>query len=97
MDKRIELSGFRDIDEPSLDLVHRNIGNHLRRLEEITKKLERLHITLKRIHVKEKSEKYEIHAKLLDDGKPYFAEVTDRNLLAAVDNVLHKVANEIKK
>ena len=97
MDKRVELTGFRDIDESTMEIVQKNISRHLRRLEEITKKIEHLHITLKPVHLKEKSEKYEVHAKLLDNGKVYVSEVTDRNLLIVIDLVLEKITNEIRK
>ena len=91
----IELSGFRDIDESSMAVLKKIIGNHARRISELTKKLETLHITLKPVHEREKSEKYELHAKAIDDGKLYVSEVTDRNLFVAVDTVLKKLVNEM--
>ena len=97
MDKRVELTGFRDIDEPTKDLVDRNITKHLHRIQELTSKFEHLHITLKRVHTKEKGEKYEIHGKLLDNGKVYVSEFTDRNLLKVVDGVIEKIISEIEK
>lgn len=97
MDRRVELTGFRDIDEPTMMLVQKNIDHHLRRLEEITDKLKHLHITLKKVHAKEKGEKYEIHAKADDNGKIYVATYTERNLLKVADGVLEKLVSEIRK
>ncbi|MBI2652093.1 hypothetical protein HYX00_01390 [Candidatus Woesearchaeota archaeon] len=91
----IELSGFRDIDSSSMAVLKKIIGNHAKRIAELTKKLETLHITLKPVHEREKSEKYEVHAKIIDNGKVYASEITDRNLFVAVDGVLKKLVNEL--
>ena len=91
----IELSGFRIIDSSSMVVVKKLIGSHIKRLAELTQKMETLHITLKPVHEREKGEKYEIHAKLIDNGKVFASEVTERNLLVAVDNVLKKLVNEL--
>ncbi len=95
MDGNIELSGFRNIDSSSMDVVNKLIGNYAKRIAELTKKLVKLHITLKPVHEREKSEKYEVHAKVVDDGKVYVSEVVDRNLFVAVDSVLKKIVNEL--
>ncbi|MEK6983342.1 MAG: hypothetical protein AABX33_02115 [Nanoarchaeota archaeon] len=91
----IELTGFRDIDSSSMVVLKKIIGNHARRISELTKKLETLHITLKPVHEREKSEKYQVHAKVIDNGKVYVSELTDRNLLVVIDNVLKKIVNEL--
>src|SRR3989338_1419173 len=93
--KGITLSGFRDIDSSSMALVNTAIRKHWRRMNELARKIENLHITLKQVHEREKSEKYEIHAKLLDNGKVYNSKVTEHNLLIAIDEVLNKIINEI--
>ena len=91
----IELSGFRDIDGASMVVLKKIIGNYGRRFSEIADKFESLKITMKPIHETEKSEKYEIHAQLIADGKPFVSEVVERNLFVAVDNALKKIVNEI--
>ena len=91
----IELSGFREIDSSSMIVLNKIIGNHAKRIAELTKKLETLHITLKPVHEREKSEKYELHAKVVDNGKVFASEMTDRNLFVAVDTVLKKLVNEL--
>ena len=91
----IELAGFRDIDSSSMNVLNKIIGNHAKKIAELTKKLETLHITLKPVHERQKSEKYEVHAKVLDNGKIFVSETTDRNLFVAVDTVLKKLVNEL--
>ena len=91
----IELSGFREIDPGSMIVIKKIVGNYAKRISELAKKLDVVHITLKPIHVKEKSEKYEIHAKVIDDGKVYASDITDRNLFVAIDKVLKKIVNEM--
>ena len=91
----IQLSGFRDIDGASMVVLKKIIGNYARRLSELSGKFESLHITMKPVHETEKSEKYEVHAKLMDNGKPLVSEVVERNLFIAVDNALKKIVNEL--
>ena len=91
----VQLTGFRDIDSSSMVVVKKIVGNYARRFSELADKMETLHVTLKPIHQREKSEKYEIHAKLIDNGKVYASEIVDRNLFVAVDDVLKKLANEL--
>ena len=91
----IQLSGFRDIDSSSMIVLKKIIGNYARRISELADKMQSLHVTLKPIHEREKSEQYEVHAKLIDDGKVYASEMVDRNLFVAVDSVLKKMVNEL--
>ncbi|MBI1935949.1 HPF/RaiA family ribosome-associated protein [Candidatus Woesearchaeota archaeon] len=91
----IQLAGFKGIESSAMSILNRNIRNHLRRIAELSKNNYSIHLTLKRVHEREKSEKYEIHAKVTDGGKVYASKVTDRNLLAAVDRALEKITNEM--
>ena len=91
----IELAGFRDIDSPSMAIIHTNIDNHARKISSHCEKMEKLHITLKKIHEREKGEKYDIHAKGLDNGKVFTSHVVDRNLFAAIDDALEKLVHEL--
>ena len=95
METNVELAGFRSVEESSMAVINKIITNHARRLSELTKKLEKLHITLKPIHEREKSEKYDIHVKMLDNGKVFASHFIDRNLFTAVDTALEKLANEL--
>jgi ribosome-associated translation inhibitor RaiA len=94
---QIELSGFSDLDPAQMIVVKKVIGNYARRFTELTTKFEKLAVTLKVIHEREKSEKYELHARLLDNGTQIVAEDTDRNLYFALGNLLKKVEKELEK
>ena len=91
----IELAGFREIDSSSMEILNKNINTHARRIADLAKHIHRIHITLKHVHKREKSEKYETHAKVTINGKVYASKVTDRNLFAAVDKALEKITNEV--
>jgi len=91
----IKLSGFKDIDGASMVVLKKIIGNHTRRMTELTDKFESLKVTMKPVHETEKSEKYEIHAQLMNDGKSIVSEVVERNLFVAVDDALKKIISEI--
>lgn len=92
----IELTGFSDLDGASLIVLKKIVGNYARQFSEKFKKFEKLSLTMKKVHEREKSEKYELHAMIIDGGKNYNAEVTDRNLFFVLDKVLKKVEKEIK-
>ena len=91
----IDLSGFREIDSVFMIVLKKIVGNYAKRMSELSKNFEKLSLTMKPVHQTEKSELYEIHAKLMDNGKLFVSEVTERNLFVAVDNALKKVINEI--
>lgn len=92
---QVQLAGFRKIDSSSMEIVSKNIINHAKRIAELAGGISKLHITLKPVHEREKSEIYDIHAKVTDGGKVYASHVTDRNLFVAVDKALQKVINEM--
>ncbi|MBI2541230.1 HPF/RaiA family ribosome-associated protein [Candidatus Woesearchaeota archaeon] len=91
----VQLAGFRDVDSSSMDVLRKVISTHSKRLSELAKKIDAIHITLKPIHEREKSEKYEVHAKIIDNGKAYVSKATDRSLFTAVDDALKKLVNEL--
>ena len=91
----VELSGFKDVDESSREVIRKNVDIHVRKLMTHTKNMQNLHITLKIIHQREKSEIYDVHARLKDNGKFYVSHVEDRNLFAVIDKVLEKLVHEI--
>lgn len=91
----IVLTGFRDLDGSSMVVLKKIVGNYAKKMSEISEKFESLSLTMKKVHETEKSELYEIHAKLMDNGKPVVSEVTDRNLFIAIDGVLKKIVSEI--
>ena len=91
----IELSGFKDIDSSSRDIVKTNVERHAKKISTVAKNFQNLHITLKTLHQREKSEIYDIHARLKDNGKFFVSHVSDRNLFAAVDLALEKLLHEL--
>ena len=91
----IQLSGFKDIDGASMIVLKKIIGNYGRKFSDVSDKFESLKITMKPVHETEKSEKYEIHAQLMNDGKSVVSEVVERNLFVAVDSALKKIESEI--
>lgn len=95
LDSNIQLTGFRDIDGSSMIVIKKIVGTYAKRIAELTKNMQTLHVTLKEVHEREKSEKYEVHAKVIDDGKVFASEIVDRNLFVAVDGVLKKLVNEL--
>ena len=78
-----------------MPVLNKIITTHAKRIGHLAKNLDNIHITLKAVHQREKSEKYEVHAKVTDSGKVFVSEVTERNLLTAVDKALSKVTNEM--
>ncbi|MFH1591684.1 MAG: hypothetical protein ABIC95_07225 [archaeon] len=91
----IQLTGFSALDRPNMVVVKKMVGNYARKISEACKDFQELHVTLKTVHETEKSEKYEIHARVIDKGTLHSAEVTDRNLFFAIDNLLKKILKSI--
>jgi ribosome-associated translation inhibitor RaiA len=93
----IGLTGFSELDPGTMVVVKKIVGNYAKRFSEIEKDFEKLDLTLKIVHKKEKSAKHELHAIVSARGNKYPAEVTDLNLFFALDKVLKKVENAISK
>ncbi|MBW2982008.1 hypothetical protein KY343_03955 [Candidatus Woesearchaeota archaeon] len=92
----IELSGFSEL-EPSIMIVLKKIvGNYVRRMSDKCKGFEKLTVTMKTVHAREKGEKYELHAKMIENGKSYTSSYVDRNLFIAVDSSLKAIINSLE-
>jgi len=91
----IELRGFSDIDRADMTVLKKIVGNYARKMSDTAVKFENLSLSMKRVHEREKSEKYELHAKLVANGKVTASEITDRNLFFAVDAVLKKLLTSL--
>lgn len=87
----ITLAGFKEIDKGELVVVKKIVGSYTRKLSDAVSGFESITVTLKIVHKTEGSEKYEIHAKAMVNGKPVTSEITDRNLFIGLDTVLSKV------
>lgn len=92
----IELRGFSDMDRANMVVLKKIIGSYARKMSDTIEGFEKLSLTMKKVHEREKSEKYEIHAKLLANGKVTASNVTDRNLFVVIDSVLKKLMSEIR-
>ena len=93
----IELTGFSELDSSSLRILKKIVGNYGKRFEDICQKFEKLSVTMKEVHKTEGSEKFELNAKLIDNGTNYTSSITDRNLFFAFDTVLKKLENSLVK
>ena len=93
----IELTGFSELEPAVMIVVKKIVGNYAKRVSNLVENFEQLHITLKEVHKSEKSQRFELHAKVLAGGQVYAAETTDINLFVTMDKVLKKVENEIQK
>ncbi|MBW3015881.1 hypothetical protein KY330_05655 [Candidatus Woesearchaeota archaeon] len=91
----IELTGFRELDPGSMVILKKIIGNYARKMSDLSSNFERLSLRMKPIHATEASAKFEIKAKLIDNGKAFNSEVIDRNVFVAVDSALKKLQTEI--
>lgn len=92
----IQLSGFRDLDGGKMVVLKKLIGNHVRKIAENSSKFQNIELVMKPIGPKS-SDQFELHAKLIDNGKVITAEETDRNMFVVVDKVLTKIFNNINK
>jgi len=93
----IELSGFHKLDRDTMIVMKKIVGNYAKRFSEVCAGFQKLKLKMKPVHESEHSGRYELNAMLVDNGKNYTAEYTDRNLFFAVDRVMKKIEAEIAK
>ena len=93
----IQLSGFKDLESAQMIILKKLIGTYARRFTTKSKNMELLKLSMKKVHSQEHSEKYELHAMIVDDGKQHTSTVTERNLFFAITAALKKIENEISK
>ena len=91
----ISLTGFSELEPANMIVLKKIVGNYARKMSDALKDFQKLSLTMKKIHEREKSEKYELHAKLVAD-RTYVSEVIDRNLYVAVDSALKKIMSSIE-
>ncbi len=89
----IELVGFKELEPAKLIVVKKIVGNYARRMSDSSKGFEKLTVTMKTVH----NSKYELHAKLMDNGNPIVSEVVDFNIFFALDKVLAKIMGSLEK
>lgn len=94
----IILTGFKDLDEQTQADVRRIVETHVHTIKgHVGEKFNRVNLTLKGIHKRETSQKYDVNIHLRVDNKDYYAEFIDRNLLTTIDTVFEKVQKELEK
>ncbi len=91
----IELSGFKEVDGGSMIILKKIVGTYARKFSDSLQNFEKLSVNMKQVHETEGSKKYEVHGKLIDNGKVHTAEITDRNLFTCVDSVMKKIENSL--
>jgi len=92
----IELTGFSDIDPGSMVILKKIVGNFTKKFADHNENFQKLHITMKPIHQREKGEKYEIHGRLMINSQSFSAEMIDRNLFYCLDKVMKKLESEVE-
>lgn len=91
----INLVGFRDVDGGSMIVVKKLVGNYVRKFTDRLSAFESLTLTMKQIHGSENhSGSFEVHAKVLFNGKSQHSDTTDHNLFFGVDQVLKSLEKQ---
>ena len=91
----IQLSGFKEISPGEMVVVKKIVGSYARKFSDSIKGYETLQVHLKQVHKTESSEKYELHAKLVYEGKTKSSESGERNLFVALDSALKKLESQM--
>ena len=95
--ENVVLSGFKEVDPSTMISVRRVVENHVQTLKgHFKEKFNKLRLTLKDVHKRETSQKYELHSHVIIDNKDFHSEHTDRNLLVGLDKVIKKVQAELE-
>lgn len=92
----IELVGFRELDPAKLIVVKKMVGNYARKMSEQTENFEKLVLTMKPVGQLD-AHKFELHGKLLDNGRPITSMAVDYNLFFALDKALSGVISQLRK
>ncbi|MFH1669773.1 MAG: hypothetical protein ABIA62_07645 [Candidatus Woesearchaeota archaeon] len=91
----IELVGFKELDGGSMIILKKMVGNHVRKLSDSAENFEKLTVSMKKVGTG--NNKFEIQAKVIDNGKPYASEVTDFNLFFTLNKALLQIQNQLVK
>src|SRR3989338_3206118 len=91
----IELSGFSSVDGASMIVIKKIVGNYGKHLSEISGNFEKLSLSMKPVNEPGENKKFEVHGKLINNGKPFASEVIERNIFVAVDSALKKIVSQL--
>lgn len=89
----IELSGFREVDGGSMIIIKKIVGSYVRKFSDRLENFQKFSLNMKKVHNNDENAVYELHAAVVDNGKTYPAETSDRNLFVAVDTIMRKLEN----
>ncbi|MBI2141597.1 hypothetical protein HYU16_04195 [Candidatus Woesearchaeota archaeon] len=95
--EKVELSGFKGVDDSAMAVVNDRISYYLSRYSKICSGFERLAVRMKKVHAQKHSEKYEMHVSAFDKGKIFTSTVTGKDMMFALETALSKVESEISK
>lgn len=84
----ITLSGFTNLKPGQFTIIKKIVGTYIKKIGEENNKL---NLTLKEIHKREKNQKYELKGILNNNGNKKQAEITDYNLFFALNKILNKL------
>ncbi len=90
---RIQLNNFEELQPGELTILKKMIGNQANKFHDFKK----LHITLKNIHKKEKSQKYQVNALLEANNKIFESESTHYNLFFTINEVLDRLKKQVEE
>ncbi|MFH1916915.1 MAG: hypothetical protein ABIJ21_06665 [Nanoarchaeota archaeon] len=87
----IQLAGFSVLDKSELIVVKKVVGSYARKFSDQYTGFQGLHLTLKELHKREKSEIFQVSGRVIIDGKTHAVEDDDRNLFFCIDAVMKKL------
>ena len=91
--ERIQLSNFEELQPGEITILKKMIGNHANKFNNFKK----IHITLKNVHKKEKSQKYQVNAILEINNKIFESESTQYNLFFTINEVLDRLKKQFEE
>jgi hypothetical protein len=95
---KIFLSGFKILKRDELLIAKKLIGSYARKFSDGLDNYESLNLHLKPVHkTAPDSEKYELHGKLIHNGKIATAEFTNHNVFICIDSTLKKIEEQVMR
>jgi hypothetical protein len=92
----IELSGFNSLDNGTMAVLKKIMGNYTRKFIDRTEGFEKVSVHLKSSGSgNEENRLFEIHGKVLIKGKSYNCNITERNIFFATDSIMKKLHNSV--
>jgi ribosome-associated translation inhibitor RaiA len=93
---QIVLSGFNELDGGSMVILRKMIGNEVRKLSDRCEQFQELKLVMKKVHETKASQSYEVRGNIIDNGRTFHSEFTDRNVFMTVSKVLEKLEHELE-